>query len=211
MTERAPPIIALRNVVKRYGGKEVLAISELELRQGEAVLVWGSNASGKSTLLRVLAGIASPTKGTRRLDPAYRTAPRVFLPQTGGLYEDLTIWQNLLILSRLHNRSPDQTPFAALLDDDGASRDLNKAVGSLSGGMQRIVSIAAMLSLRPELLFLDEPFGSLDTSHRKRLRDILGKVGASIPLLVMTEHRPDCIGKDWRMIGVVDGRIQGAP
>ena len=208
MIDETAPIIALRNIQKLYGRNEVLDIPELELQRGEAVLFWGPNASGKSTLLRLLAGITVQTRGSLWLNPDFRTACRFMLPQVGGLYEDLSIRQNLLVISRLHNRSPDEAPFTALLDDD-ARKSLDRPLGTLSGGMQRIVSIAAFLSLRPGLLFLDEPFSGLDTPHRDRLREILRETGAAIPLLVLTGHNPDPAGGDWRTIAVSGGRIEG--
>lgn len=209
MTELETPIISLQSAQKCYRGNQVLAIEALDLRQGEAVLIWGSNASGKSTLLRLLAGATSLTQGTRKLDPAYRMSCLLLLPQTGGLYEDLSINQNLMILSRLHNRTPDEAPFDALLCNVSSS-DLDKPLRTLSGGMQRIFSIAAMLSLRPEMLFLDEPFGGLDPANREHLYDVLSDVGVKIPLLVITEHHREGIGKGWRQIGMSNGRIEDA-
>ncbi|WP_300057610.1 ATP-binding cassette domain-containing protein [uncultured Roseobacter sp.] len=209
MTEHVPPIISLQGAQKTYRGNKVVEIEALDLRQGEAVLIWGSNASGKSTLLRILAGATSLTQGTRALDPAFRKSCLLFLPQTGGLYEDLSIHQNLIILSRLHNRTPDESPFVELLRNV-SSRDLDKPLRTLSGGMQRIFSVAAMLSLRPEMLFLDEPFGGLDPENRAHLYDVLSDVGANTPLLVITEHHRDGIGKGWRQVGMANGRIEDA-
>ncbi|WP_300073797.1 ATP-binding cassette domain-containing protein [uncultured Ruegeria sp.] len=207
MTERETPIISLQSAQKQYRGNEVVRIESLDLRKNEPVLIWGSNASGKSTLLRMLAGVTSLTQGTRKLDPAFRTACSGFLPQTGGLYEDLSIEQNLLILSRLHKRTPDEAPFSALLDDV-VSGDLKRPLGTLSGGMQRIMSIAVMLSLRPALLFLDEPFGGLDPAHRERMRGVLSDLGKTIPVFVVAEHRRNSVGQDWRRLAMTNGRIE---
>ncbi|WP_170766614.1 ATP-binding cassette domain-containing protein [Ruegeria lacuscaerulensis] len=210
MTEHADPIIILDGIIKCYGRNEVLNIPYLALQQREPVLLWGPNTSGKSTLLRLLAGFTIPTRGACQLDRNFRTARRALLPQGGGLYEDLSIRQNLQILSHLHGRSPDPTPFSVLLDES-ASMYLGAPLGTLSGGMQRIMSIAAMLSLHPDFLFLDEPFGGLDVSYRERLLNILREVGTTIPLLVITEHNPERASAGWRKIALTGGRIRGAP
>lgn len=207
MTDLGRPILSLRGVGKRYGSSEVLDVPELDLEHGDAVLFWGSNASGKSTLLRLLAGVTTPTRGRRWLDPAWRNARVALLPQSGGLYEDLSVAQNLQVLSRIYGRAPREAPFAALLGE-ACEAVLDRPLGTLSGGMQRIASVAVLLSLQPDLVFLDEPLSGLDAAHQDRLRAILSDLAASIPLLVMTEHSPQGLDVPCRSARVVSGRLE---
>ncbi|MDU9004361.1 ABC transporter ATP-binding protein [Sedimentitalea todarodis] len=207
MTESNNPIIAVSDLRKSYGRKMVIDVVRLTLAHGEKVLLWGPNASGKSTLLRLLAGVARPSGGRIVIDPDHRHSRRALLPQTGGLYDDLTVRQNLLILSRLHGRLPDDAPFLALLGD-ATDAHLDLRLGTLSGGMQRLLSIAALLSLRPGFLFLDEPFAGLDTPNRSLLERALNDFTADTGLLVITEHSHDGVAEGWRRIALRDGQIE---
>ncbi|HLG42209.1 MAG TPA: ATP-binding cassette domain-containing protein, partial [Planctomycetota bacterium] len=95
------PLLSLKDVEKRYGEKRVLQVSALELRREDRMLIVGGNGRGKSTLLRILAGIAPTSSGSTTVSPAWDAMRVCYVPQAGGLYQNLTLTENVATLSRL--------------------------------------------------------------------------------------------------------------
>ncbi|MFD1522521.1 ATP-binding cassette domain-containing protein, partial [Pseudonocardia yunnanensis] len=154
-------MIRLAGVRKRYRGRvEVLAGVDLELIPGRPVAVVGGNGTGKSTLLRIVAGCAAPTAGT------VSGRPRVvgFLPGGFPASPRMPVRAYLRHLAALHGvRAADAArDAAALLDALRFTGDLDAPVARLSTGNAQKVGLTQALTCRAELLVLDEPWSSLD-------------------------------------------------
>ncbi|MDQ4095755.1 MAG: heme ABC exporter ATP-binding protein CcmA [Actinomycetota bacterium] len=159
-------MINLDGVTVVYG--RTVALDDLTLEIGTGVTgVFGPNASGKSTLLRVLAGLLKPTRGRVELGGTpLALANEAFRHLVGyaghepGLYARLTVRENLALFARLYGVGSER--IEVLLDDLGIAERAATPVGELSAGLKRRASVARALLHDPRLLLLDEPYANLD-------------------------------------------------
>lgn len=185
-------LISLENVEKRYRGMLVLSIDGFTLERGDIVALFGQNGSGKSTLLRVLAGITPVSTGRFYRSSAMEGLRIAYVPQSGGVYPNLTVIENLRLYSRLYNQDLDPNiKNYWYVAGFGLDHFLHYPVSDLSGGYQKIASIACALSVQPEGLFLDEPFTGLDVQHATLLGDNLETMHGHLVFLVATGHSPE--------------------
>jgi NitT/TauT family transport system ATP-binding protein len=177
-----PPLVALRGVEKRFANG-TLALAGLDLAVGrhEFVSLLGPSGCGKSTALRLMAGLARPTRGRVELDAGAATAAGAggggvgFVFQEPTLLPWATVFDNVRLPLRLRGRG--RREVADEVRDVLATVGLDRFAGAypreLSGGMRMRVSIARALVTRPALLLMDEPFAALDEITRHRLNNDL--------------------------------------
>jgi iron(III) transport system ATP-binding protein len=197
--------LRLRSVRKSFGA--VLAIDDidLELAQGSHTAVVGPSASGKSTLLRVIAGFEEPDAGEVTLGGDVLADGRVMIPahrrgigyvaQDGALFPHLSVADNIAF--GLSRRDPDRAAHVARLMD---MVGLDPSTGArrpdqLSGGQQQRVAVARALAQRPRLMLLDEPFSALDTSLRTATRKAITEVlrAANITTILVTHDQAEAL------------------
>lgn len=188
------PIFQLSNIQKRYGRVVALDLRTLELFANERVVVVGGNGSGKSTLLKILAGLTLPSSGSKNLEEGWHEATIGYLPQEGGIYQDLTINQNAIVFGRLLGRRGDARRHSEIADLLGLSQLLDRSVHALSGGFRRLAAIFCLLVSRVEILLLDEPFASLDRAKQDAVEQALMLVSPELSLLVVSEHLTNLSG-----------------
>jgi len=171
---REREVLAAEAVGVSYGSLDVLRDVELTLGPGESLGLIGPSGCGKSTLLRVLAGLLSPTFGQVRRDP---DVPMGIVFQDPTLLPWRTVTKNCLLVAELKKLPKEERLARAKealslvgLGDPAYSRLYPRA---LSGGMRMRLSVARALCMRPRLLFLDEPFASVDEITRERLNEEL--------------------------------------
>jgi NitT/TauT family transport system ATP-binding protein len=180
-TAASAPLIELRHVSKSYvsadGGSPVTVLDDisLEIREGEMLALLGQSGSGKSTILRLMAGLTEPTQGAvlshgEPLVHVNRGLAIVF--QSFALYPWLTVQENVqvgLIQRRLDARQ-EQEEIGRALELIGLSGYENAYPKQLSGGMRQRVGFARALVAQPEVLCMDEPFSALDVLTAESLR-----------------------------------------
>lgn len=186
---------------------DVVAVSSVDVAvdAGEVVGMVGANGSGKTTLIRMLLGLLPPTSGTVELlggAPTREARARVgYVPQMGGLYDDLTVAENLDFTFAAyggHGR--------ATLPEDLAPT-AGRLAGDLSLGLRRRAAFAIALAHDPELLVLDEPTSGVDPLASARLWDaIRGAVERGLGALVTTHHMSEA-GQCDRLIVLAAGRV----
>jgi putative ABC transport system ATP-binding protein len=215
-------IIEARDLVKSFGETPALRGASLTVRQGEIVAVMGPSGSGKSTLLHCLAGILVPDQGEvwfgeQRLDTrsddersALRRDRFGFVFQSGQLVPELTAEENIalpLLLSGAR-RGPAVSAarkWFAVLGLDGLER---RRSGELSGGQAQRVALARGLVASPEVLFADEPTGSLDSVSGELVMDLM-TVGAREhgTTVVLVTHDARVAAYADREVIVRDGKV----
>ncbi|TNI51189.1 ATP-binding cassette domain-containing protein [Aeromonas veronii] len=170
--------ISLEGLTKRFGERVALNAISATIPAGGITGLVGPDGAGKSTLLRLLAGLLIPEAGTIRvlgLDPVNegdRLRQRLgYMPQQFGLYEDLSVQENLTLYADLRGvLEPERTPtFARLLAFTDLARFTARPAGKLSGGMKQKLGLACALLGTPDVLLLDEPGVGIDPISRRAL------------------------------------------
>lgn len=159
-------------------GKPALRGIGMHIRPGEILGLVGPDGAGKTTLIRLLAGLLKPTQGEARvlgLDPVAdhaRLCGKIgYMPQKFGLYEDLTIAENMSLYAALHDVPPEDTDRLGeeLLRVTDLARFKTRLAGKLSGGMKQKLGLACAMFGSPEVLLLDEPGVGVDPLSRREL------------------------------------------
>lgn len=196
-----PPLIALAQAEKRYGSKVVLRVERLELHRGQHLLITGPNGSGKSTLMRVLSGVAQLSEGRIVRAPEYDSLRICFVPQSGGLYQNLTLADNIRLLARLLGTTePRAVADEWYIRGFGLERHLHQRCGELSGGFQRLAAIACAFATRPHGLFVDEPLGGIDAPHAAAFHEGIETALRDLAFLVMTNHSAEGFPPEARVV-----------
>lgn len=193
------PFLALREVdlVFSDNDTEVLRGVSLTLQQGAFVSLVGASGIGKSTLLRLLAGLLSPTNGELILNGRVSQgieAPIGIVFQRDNLMPWRTAYENVRLPLELHDKSKSAANGRVqdLIDLVGLTGFENTYPTQLSGGMAQRVAIARALVHKPSLLLLDEPFGALDALTRERMGRELLRIWQAMPVTVfMVTHSID--------------------
>lgn len=200
-----------------YGAASVLNGVSLSAERGGITCLVGASGSGKTTLLRLAAGMMKLQAGEIRLDgklvadsrtsppPEARDIGLVF--QEGALFPHLTIEQNVGF--GLCNTETRATRVAELLQLIGLSQHAHKRPHQLSGGQQQRVALARALAPSPQVLLLDEPFGSLDARTRRELRnDVREILNAQNSASILVTHDPEeAMEMGDRIVYLEEGRI----
>ena len=179
-------VLSVEKLVKRFvgpDGRSLAAVDELSFElpeEARLITIAGPDGAGKSTLLRLLVGLLTPDAGDIRVlglspDKASLSGRTGFMPQKFGLYEELTVLENLETFAALRGVSKAEAParFAELLTLTGLAGFEARRAGALSGGMKQKLGLTASLLATPELLFLDEPTVGVDPLSRRELKNIL--------------------------------------
>ncbi len=214
-----PPLIALRDVRVRRGGRVVLDVSALTVARGERLAIVGPNGAGKSTLLQVMALLLAPERGEvrfagERVDAGRNPVPtrrRMAMVFQEPLLFDTSVFENVASGLRLRG-VPEREVRArvtAWLERLGIAGLARRPARSLSGGEARRTSLARALVLEPELLLLDEPFSALDYPTRQGLLgELPGLLAAARTTAVLVTHDPvEALWVGQRAVGLAEGRI----
>jgi ABC-type sulfate/molybdate transport systems ATPase subunit len=211
-------VLRLRDIRHRRGTREVLSIDELDLAAGERLAVLGRNGAGKTSLLRLLAGLETPSVGTVELDGARMTGAdtglrrRVgYATQRPGLLST-SVRRNVELPLRWRgvSRAACHTTALAALERLRAAHLADRRALSLSGGEAQRVSLARALALEPALLLLDEPAAGLDPEARQAFFDDLESALADRSTTVVhVSHRADeALRLADRVAILVDGAVR---
>ncbi|HEX5583430.1 ABC transporter ATP-binding protein [Gaiella sp.] len=200
------PVLSVEGLARRFGGRDVVAGLDLELRAGERVALCGANGAGKTTVLRCIAGTVSPTNGRITvLDyPAGSLEARrwtgVSLSQDRSFYLRLSGRNNLLFFAGVRGmRRGDADRMVDALEQELELGDiLAKRVDRCSTGMVQQLAFARALLGVPRILLLDEPTRSLDTEATARLwRAIEARPHLAV---IIATHRDDDVARCQRRI-----------
>ena len=210
--------LKINRLTKQY--KDKLAVDNVSLKLTPGIWgLLGANGAGKTTMMRMVAGILNPTSGgvfydglsIDDLGESYRDIFG-YLPQTFGFYPEFTVKSYLEYMSALKGigKKDASLTIERLLQMLALSDVKNKKIRRLSGGMQRRVGIAQALLNDPEILILDEPTSGLDPGERVRFRNILAEFAKERIILISTHIVSDVENIATRNAVMKDGRIIAA-
>ena len=216
-----PTAFRVRGLTKVYGmgAAEVHALRgvDLDLHQGELVVLLGPSGSGKSTLLNILGGLDRPTAGTvhfrdRELTAcgdreltAFRRRHVGFIFQFYNLIPSLTARENVALVTELVDKpmKPDDA-----LRIVGLADRVNHFPAQLSGGEQQRVAVARAVAKRPEVLLCDEPTGALDSATGVRVLEALADINQTLgTTTVVITHNATIAGMADHVIHFANGRV----
>ena len=181
-------MIRARGLGRAFGAKRVIRDLDLDVEQGEFLLLTGPNGSGKTTLLRLLAGLLVPTAGELEVG---MTRERIgFLGHEPLVYRELTALENLDLYGRLYRIPERRERTGMLLERFGLWDARNQRTESFSRGMQQRLALCRALLHEPDLLLLDEPFNALDREGAELLDRELAELRPHATFVVAT-HDPD--------------------
>jgi phospholipid/cholesterol/gamma-HCH transport system ATP-binding protein len=205
---------------KQYDGTTVLHEVSFAVRPGEIFALMGPSGSGKSVLLRHIAGLELPTSGAVHIgdfaaaDAAARSEIHLALVfQAGALFNSLSVYDNLALYPREH-RLDDEAGIRervrrtlSILSLEGAAQ---KFPSELSGGMKKRVAIARALVMEPQLLLYDEPTSELDPVMSATISEIIATLReqTAVTTIVVTHDRALALGIADRIGIIMDGRIR---
>jgi ABC-2 type transport system ATP-binding protein len=202
-------MLDIQTLSKRFGSRQALKELTLALRPGEIYGLLGPNGAGKTTTINLLSGLLKPDTGTVKIGgqlASEATKPLLgVMPQQNLLYPSLTCWENLAFFAKIYGlsaamrsqRIPLCLASVNLLDR------ANSMVESLSGGMQRRLSLAIALVHQPKLVVLDEPTTGLDIEARYEVWDLIRNLRQQGVTVLLTTHLLDEAERLCDRIGII--------
>ncbi|PYK00680.1 MAG: ABC transporter [Verrucomicrobia bacterium] len=210
-------MIELVHLVKRFG--DLVAVNDLSLTvpRGEFFAVLGPNAAGKTTTIRMLAGLIKPTSGSARVagfdvqtQPVDARRRLAYVPDFPFLYDKLTPWEFFRFTGQLFQMEDTRIQSAAneLVARFNLEPYLGKQIEGLSHGTRQRVAIASALLHAPEVVVLDEPMVGLDPHHARVLKDILKEKSRQGITIFISSHQLSVAEEMADRIGIIhQGRL----
>lgn len=177
----AGPLARTDKLVKSFDGLRALDGVSMAIEPGRITGLVGPDGAGKTTLIRILAGLMAPSEGSVELlggPPGERLDDLGYMPQRFGLYEDLSVIENLRLYAEVRGlpRAEQGESFGRLLAFTDLARFQDRLAGRLSGGMKQKLGLACALVKTPRVLLLDEPGVGVDPISRRELWAMVGEL-----------------------------------
>lgn len=207
-------MIELINVVKKFGGLVAVNGISLTVPRGEFFAVLGPNAAGKTTTIKILAGLMKPTSGAARLcgfdvqeQPLEARRRLAFVPDFPFLYEKLTPWEFFRFTGQLFQMDDARIAKngAELVERFNLGDYARKSIEGLSHGTRQRVAIAAALLHDPEVFVIDEPMVGLDPQHTRVVKDILKERSRAGMTVFLSTHQLNVAEEMSDRIGIIHG------
>jgi len=194
------PAVVTQHLTRRFGDLVAVQDLNLEIMTGEVFGLLGPNGSGKTTTIRMLCGLLDPTEGTAKVAGVDVTeAPELikqrigYMSQKFGLYEDLTVGENLDFYAGIYGlpRPVRQQRLRDVVAFSGLDRRLTQLTGTLSGGWKQRVALASAILHQPPVLFLDEPTAGVDPAARRTFWRTIHELAKGGTTAIVTTHYMD--------------------
>ncbi len=209
---REPAALSVEGLSKYYGDVAALEELDLEIPAGQAVVLVGHNGSGKSTLLSMAAGVLEPTDGEvlvhgRANDTLEARAELSWLPDTPVLYDDLSLWEHVEYVNRMHGGTGDDPFLDELLERLGIDDRRDHLPSQFSRGLRQKSAIAVALCRPFSVLLVDEPFVGLDATGRLALLELLEEARGNGATVLVATHDPEVIDRFERGLMLSNGEL----
>jgi ABC-2 type transport system ATP-binding protein len=204
--------IETEGLTKRYGDNVALAPTDLVVPIGQRVSLIGHNGSGKTTLQRMIAGMLEPGGGSvtvagHGVGSIEARAALSVLADQPVFYDDLSVWQHLEYIARLHDTTDWEEHASWLLDTVGLTDRADDLPATFSRGLMQKAAIAIAFVRPFDVMLIDEPFVGLDRSGRAALLDLLTWAHDDGASLVVATHELSSVTSSERLIALRDGEI----
>ena len=210
--------VSVESISKRFGAASVLEDINFEVSEGETIVLLGASGSGKTTILRIIAGLETPDSGRVILHgkdvtnlPARQRGVGVIF-QSYALFPKMSVEQNIGYGLRLRKKPKSEIGeiIDGLIELTGLEEHRKKYPSQLSGGQQQRVAIARALAYNPEVLLFDEPFGALDAQIRARLRREIRALlkEIKVPSIFITHDQEEALELGDRIAVLNEGRLE---
>ena len=210
--------ISVQNVEKIYkthkAEKKALDNVSIEIESPNMIGLVGPNGAGKSTLMKLLVAALLPTRGSITIDneplakkEEYLKSILGYLPQSFGLYDELTVWQFLDYMAALKGIKNPKPEIARALNETNLDEKKDAKIKTLSGGQRQRVGISQALIGNPLLLVLDEPTVGLDPEERIKFRNLFSQNAREKTVLLSTHIIEDVQSICGRLIVINEGKI----
>jgi D-xylose transport system ATP-binding protein len=227
-TGRTPPLLALRQVTKRFGAVEALVGVDLELHAHEVVALVGDNGAGKSTLAKIVSGVVQPDAGLVEIAGEQVSVPNPAAAHALGIstvFQDLALCENLSVAANIFLGRERRASRHRSMDIDGMElaaaqilRDLTVPVPSvrvpvreLSGGQRQAVAIARTLTTQPRILVLDEPTAALSVVQTAEVLTLIERLRSmGLGVLIISHNLADLRAVADRIEVLRHGRNNGS-
>lgn len=215
-------IIEFKNIKKAYGEKVVMENFNLTIKKGEFITIIGSSGGGKTTIMKMVNGLITPTfgdvfvegKNIKELNQNELRRNIGYAIQGSVLFPHMTVEENISYVPNLLNKRDKERTRRAVakwmkivdLDEDM----LHRYPAELSGGQQQRVGIARALAASPEILLMDEPFGAVDELTRASLQDEISRIHkeTGITVLFVTHDITEALKLGTRVLVIDKGEVQ---
>ena len=208
-------MLTASNLSRRFGDRIALEDVSFTLERGEIFALLGPNGAGKTTTLRILAGLIAPSSGTVAIDGqpmGPESAPQLrsrigFLTEAPGLWDRLTVRDNLLVYARMYGLpSPRRAVDEALARFEIGDRGDDRAA-QLSKGLKQRVALARSLLHDPRIAMLDEPTSGLDPASAREVRDLILDLRAQGRTVLLCTHNLDEVERVADRVAVLSRRL----
>lgn len=219
------PTVTLQAWSCRVAGNDRLQAVDMQLLPGQVCLLYGANGAGKSTLLQLLAGLLQDQRRFRMTGQGqvlgqnvlHRTgrdrAQLGYMPQQGGLYEELSALDNLRFRAQVLDLPDPEARVQSLVQSQGLSPVLSRPVGHLSGGWRQRLAFAAAVLAQPKLLLLDEPTAGVDLEAKAQLWAHIQTMAQQGVAVMVSTHDTEEVMRCDVLLALAHGRVcyQGSP
>ncbi len=202
------------------GGTEAVRGVDLDVEEGEFVVLLGPSGCGKTTTLRMIAGLETPTSGQVRLEGEDMTRLRPARRDIGFVFQFYTLYPHMTVRANLEfpleNIGTPRRERARLVAETaeqmGLAHLLDRRPGRLTGGERQMVSVARAMIRRPRLWLMDEPLGAIDASQRVELREWIRarQLDARVTTIYVTHDQEEAMSLADRVVVMNEGRIEQA-
>ena len=212
----SPVAIDVRHLVRRFGAFVAVDDVSFDVRRGEIFGFLGANGAGKSTTIRMLCGLLTPTSGTALVggvdvarDPEGVKRQIGYMSQKFSLYESLTVDQNIRFFGGVYGLTGErfEARRAFVLDMAGLRGREHTITKALSGGWRQRLALGCAVLHEPPIVFLDEPTGGVDPVSRRQFWDLIGTLASSGVTVLVTTHYLDEAEHCHRLAIIHRGRL----
>jgi len=218
-------IIKLNNITHAYGDKPVLQGLTLNIEDNQLTCLLGGSGCGKTTILRLIAGLEIPTNGQIIIqDKIVTDKQKIIIPpykrNLGYIFQDLALWPHFTVykniafgLKERNEKNIKDTVFK-MLDFFGLQAHAEKYPHQLSGGQQQLVAISRALVLKPKILLMDEPLANLDVKLKRKLLEHIKNLkqsrefGINLTIVYVTHDHKEALTLADTIVVLNEGKIE---